>query len=160
MHEAFLFIFTTLASTQSFLLISVVIGSVLFLKRGSKVAGIFLGSVLGLSLSVVVLKNVFAAPRPSDALIEIASYAFPSGHAAGIIFLAITFAYLSHHVSNPIRYSVYVGLFILTCVIGLSRIYLNVHTPMQVAAGYAVGAVWGLAWVFCAEKIRRTASIT
>ncbi|NCN52569.1 phosphatase PAP2 family protein [Candidatus Parcubacteria bacterium] len=147
MSQTFLFFFTTLASTESFAILAILITLYLLLKYGRYSAGIFFGSYLGLALSVVILKNLFAVARPADALITLTSYAFPSGHAAGVMFLGVTGAYLSRTYSKPVRYTLYIVLAALVLAIGWSRLYLHVHTPLQVLGGYAVGALWALVWV-------------
>ena len=90
------------------------------------------------------LKLFFAKPRPQlwNPLIVEHSYSFPSGHALGSSvvygFLAVLLA--SHY---P-RYSI--GIYSVAVVIvgsiGLSRLFLGVHYPTDIIAGYAVGLLW------------------
>ena len=90
------------------------------------------------------MKLAFARPRPTLwlPLIREISYGFPSGHALGSLvlygFLAYVMACRYAQYARSI-YSVSVGLIAL---IGLSRLYLGVHYPTDIFAGYAVGFLW------------------
>ena len=90
------------------------------------------------------MKVVFARPRPTlwPPLIHEVSYGFPSGHAFGSSvlygFLAYVLAYRYPRQSRSI-YGVSIGLIAL---IGFSRLYLGVHYPTDILAGYLVGFLW------------------
>ncbi len=90
------------------------------------------------------MKLAFVRPRPMlwPRLIRETSYGFPSGHAMGSFvlygFLAYVLADRYPRQSRSI-YGIAVGLISL---IGLSRLYLGVHYPTDVLAGYAVGFLW------------------
>lgn len=90
------------------------------------------------------MKFAFARPRPLlwPRLIEEASYSFPSGHAMGSLVLYGFLAYLLGR-----RYPCQAGLITRMAIgligaIGLSRLYLGVHYPTDILAGYAVGGLW------------------
>ena len=108
----------------------------------------FVITATGLMFSTELLKNTFQTPRPVDALIETFGYAFPSGHAAGSMFLALTLCYFASSLKVPLRYLVYVLLVVATFAIGFSRFQLGVHTPFQIGAGYIVGIVFALVCIF------------
>jgi membrane-associated phospholipid phosphatase len=90
------------------------------------------------------MKLAFARPRPLlwPRLIEETSYGFPSGHALGALvlygFLADRLARRYPHKTRLI-YLIATGLI---SAIGLSRLYLGVHYPTDILAGYAVGLLW------------------
>lgn len=90
------------------------------------------------------LKLVFARPRPSlwTPLIQEHSYGFPSGHALGSLvlygFLAYILACWYPRQSRWI-YGIATSAIVL---IGFSRLYLGVHYPTDVAAGFSVGFLW------------------
>jgi membrane-associated phospholipid phosphatase len=90
------------------------------------------------------MKLFFARPRPAlwPRLINEISYSFPSGHALGSLVLYGFLAYLfAQHFPkwSPLIYSLAVGIIAL---IGLSRLYLGVHWPTDIIAGYSVGFLW------------------
>lgn len=91
------------------------------------------GTLLNLSL-----KQVFAAPRPDllPHLDLVRSYGFPSGHAAGNMIFFGALAMLAG------RRSAYVGMGLAIALIGISRVWLGVHWPSDVLAGWIEGLGW------------------
>jgi membrane-associated phospholipid phosphatase len=90
------------------------------------------------------LKLVFVRPRPLlwKQLIKEVSYSFPSGHALGSLVLYGFLAYLlglQFPRWSQLIYGLAAGLI---GAIGLSRLYLGVHYPTDVMAGYAIGFLW------------------
>ena len=90
------------------------------------------------------LKLVFAKPRPHlwTPLIVEHSYSFPSGHALGS---AVLYGFLAVLLAS--RYPRYrLGIFgvavVIVSAIGLSRLFLGVHYPTDIIAGYAIGLIW------------------
>jgi undecaprenyl-diphosphatase len=72
------------------------------------------------------------------------SYSFPSGHAlASLCFYGILAAVLSDRMrGRKPKFFIWLVASLLVGMIGLSRIYLGVHYPSDVIAGYLAGAVW------------------
>ncbi|HZK43521.1 MAG TPA: phosphatase PAP2 family protein [Syntrophomonadaceae bacterium] len=96
-----------------------------------------------------LLKEYFARPRPSGEHLTIAtSMSFPSGHAMLAIafygFIAYLLAKRIPSVNGKILSWILWGLFII--LIGLSRVYLNVHYPSDILAGYIFGGL--NLWIF------------
>jgi undecaprenyl-diphosphatase len=146
MDTAFLIFFTRAASTEGFLIACALLLVIISIHCGKRRALVFLGGAAGVMLSVQFLKELLQVARPVNSLIEVTGYAFPSGHAAGAAFIALTVCYLVRHHSRSVRYGVYVASFLSAFLIGLSRISFMVHTPIQVAAGFVIGILW--AYVF------------
>ena len=101
-------------------------------------------------LLVDVLKVVFGRERPPIAwhAVEVANASFPSGHALLSAIVYLTLATLVAHFADRRRVGVYAlaaGLF-LTLIVGASRVYLGVHWPTDVIAGWALGAAWAMLW--------------
>lgn len=85
-----------------------------------------------------LVKHLVARPRPSDKLVAIGGYSFPSGHTFGtalFVFLALHFL-LPHlkRISVKILWIFLGGFWIL--VIALTRIYLHVHYPTDTMASF------------------------
>ena len=100
-----------------------------------------------------LLKALIARPRPELAADQFAalgaeSYAFPSGHALSSAIFYGFFAYLLwRRVHRPWPRRLGVGvMLVMIALVGLSRVYLGVHWPSDVAGGYAIGILWLLLW--------------
>jgi undecaprenyl-diphosphatase len=98
------------------------------------------------------LKRGFARPRPAlvphGVLVHTAS--FPSGHAMLSAVVYLTLGAVLARVQPQRRLKAYVltVAVVLTMLVGLSRIYLGVHWPTDVLAGWVAGAAWAL-MVWC-----------
>lgn len=92
------------------------------------------------------LKTYFGRARP-DAFFDYSlpsSLSFPSGHAFGSVCFYGILAWLiaSRVPDKRAKIAIGVSAFVLIFFIGLSRIYLGVHYPSDVLAGYAAGLFW------------------
>lgn len=105
-------------------------------------ASVLLLSMGGIAAAVTVLKVIFARERPTDvgAIISETSFSFPSGHSMGSMGLALTAVLLLWPTKWRVPVLVTAVLYVLT--IGFSRLYLGVHYPTDVAAGWLLGAGW------------------
>lgn len=106
---------------------------------------VFLSVMSGLALSTA-LKSFFARPRPD--LVShgtyVLSHSFPSGHSlmSAMVYLTLA-ALITEVVSRKSLKSFFVILGMLfTFLIGFSRIYLGVHYPTDVLAGWSLGFAW------------------
>jgi len=102
------------------------------------------------SLMVDLLKNHVARARPDVVphLIEVQERSFPSGHATSSAVMYLTMAGLASQVirDRAARTYVIVCAMLLTGLIGFSRVYLGVHWPSDVLAGWCFGTLWALGW--------------
>lgn len=107
--------------------------------------------VLTLSaLSNVAIKQVVNRARPAhDHLVEVNTLSFPSGHSMSAMAFYGFLIYLTTRFSMPraVRIIILTALTGLIALIGVSRIYLGVHFPSDVAAGFLGGVLWV---TFCA----------
>ena len=98
-------------------------------------------SVMGVVVNLS-LKNLIQRPRPTLApLATVDGYSFPSGHALNALVFYALLAYLGLRFS-PHRWqrvAVVALAAALTLLIGISRVYLGVHYPSDVAAGFVAG---------------------
>tara|TARA_R110000824_G_scaffold401771_1_gene615625 strand:- start:315386 stop:315868 length:483 start_codon:yes stop_codon:yes gene_type:complete len=151
MSSQYTYIFTVLASTEGFLVVSGLILLSLLLRRNFRAAGLFLLTTIGAAVSTQLLKEYFMVARPENAPVQAAGYAFPSGHAMGAMYLALFAAYAASVFTKPIRYGFYLLAAGFALGIGMSRLQLGVHTPVQVFAGYAVAVFWVGVYIFCVD---------
>lgn len=139
MDSLYIFVFTKIASTGGFIVAVVILSAFLYYQRKRYEAFLFLTSSAILMAAVSVLKHLFAVPRPPNPIIEIDSYAFPSGHAAGAMFLALSIVYLTCRLPSRVHIATTLLVTSIVLLIGLSRVQLGLHTYMQVIAGFALG---------------------
>jgi membrane-associated phospholipid phosphatase len=123
----------------------ILIAYFLFVKKHKwysiKVPAIALSSVA----LMFVLKHLFGRARPLIPLLEEArGLSFPSGHALmSVTFYGLMIYLIWHNVKNPLLKWTSIGsLSVLVLLIGFSRIYLRVHYPTDVMAGFAMGFLW------------------
>jgi len=116
----------------------------------------------GMALSTL-LKLAFQRPRPD--LVphgaEVYTASFPSGHAMLSAVTYLTLAALLIQVQVQWRAKTYVlALAILvTLLIGVSRVYLGVHWPTDVLAGWCIGAAWALLCWLAALALQRNRQV-
>lgn len=111
--------------------------------------GLFAGIALGGSaLLNLGAKQLFARERPSlwESIAPESSYSFPSGHAMGSMTLAMVLVLLAWHTRWRGWIAVPMAGFVV--LVGLSRVYLGVHYPSDILAGWAAACAWtALVWL-------------
>jgi undecaprenyl-diphosphatase len=124
-----------------------VVGYLLLCRMNGAALLVVLAALGGWCLSTL-LKHAFDRPRPG--LVTHLSHAytssFPSGHSmlSAVIYLTLG-ALLSRFVRRLRRRLYILGVAILlTTLVGVSRVYLGVHYPTDVLAGWSVGLVWAM----------------
>lgn len=134
--------------------VSVILIGAFLMKRHEREA-ILVTFILGMGVVLnYILKLVTQRPRPDlGPLVTENFYSFPSGHAMNSFIFYTTFAYFFHHFTGNKKWTFWVSVFssLLIFMIGLSRIYLGVHYPSDVLAGYIAGFIWFVS-VLIAEK--------
>jgi YegS/Rv2252/BmrU family lipid kinase len=110
-------------------------------------AGVWVVAVmLGASLTTYFLKGVLERRRPvwPNPVTTLSTFSFPSGHATGIaaaagVVLVLTWALVRR---PALRGALVAGALGVALLVGADRIFLGVHNPSDVLAGYAVGGLW------------------
>lgn len=104
-------------------------------------------------ISGVVVSNAlkigFNRPRPFlDNTPEVFTASFPSGHAtmSAVVFLTLGAILAAHEPRRSLRMLFIGAAIVLTLVVGLSRVYLGVHYPTDVIAGWCLGTAWAILW--------------
>ena len=141
---------TALGSYAFIIIVVVSAAGYLLLVRKYAMTGLVLAAVVGGMLISNLLKHGFDRPRPDiDYAPQVFSPSFPSGHATLSAVVFLTLGGLLTRANLDWRVKVYfLGLaVVLTMVVGMSRIYLGVHYPSDVVAGWCVGMAWAfLCW--------------
>ncbi|MDM9380078.1 phosphatase PAP2 family protein [Chlorogloeopsis sp. ULAP01] len=124
----------------------------LFYKRGIEATSLGIAAVGALGLNYW-LKILFARARPAlwDWIIHVGHHSFPSGHAMGSMVIYGFLAYVLAKQFPQWRRQIFASMTGLIIAIGFSRLYLGVHWPTDVAAGYAAGLVWLIACIIGME---------
>lgn len=107
--------------------------------------------VLGSLFLNLILKGMFGRERPSiEHLVEAMGQSYPSGHSMVSFSFYGLLIYLAcinlKNIYIKVILSMLLGLLILS--IGTSRIYLGVHYPSDVLAGFAIGSFWLIACIY------------
>ncbi|HEY6273559.1 MAG TPA: phosphatase PAP2 family protein [Terriglobales bacterium] len=129
------------------LIVELVIALAVFLYLGWRYAAAWLAvSVAGALVLDLVLKYSFQRPRPQPFFGAAPhSYSFPSGHAlCSFCFYGVLAGLIAARTRSMfLRVSVGIIAAVLVAAIGISRIYLGMHYPSDVIAGYLGAAIWG-----------------
>ncbi|NOT89497.1 MAG: phosphatase PAP2 family protein [Lysobacter sp.] len=105
--------------------------------------GLFAGiAIIGSALLNLSTKQIFARDRPSlwESIAPETTFSFPSGHAMGSATIAWVLLLLAWHTSW--RWPVAVMVAGFAGMVAFSRVYLGVHYPSDILAGWAAASVW------------------
>jgi undecaprenyl-diphosphatase len=113
--------------------------------------GVFVAIASGGALFInAALKEVFQRPRPEVVphLREVMTMSFPSGHALTSAVVYLTLGALSMRIAERrlTKFYCMAMAMLVTVLVGVSRVYLGVHYPTDVLAGWLIGLSWAL---FC-----------
>ncbi|URW74722.1 phosphatase PAP2 family protein [Sphingomonas donggukensis] len=141
---------TALGGGPVLTMVVVLVAVFLLLKRQYRPAALVVVATASGGVAISVAKWFFARARPDlvDHMVAVASKSFPSGHAGNSAIVYLTLASLLFPVIREARLRVFVVAVALLLVgaIGVSRVYLGVHWPSDVLAGWLFGALWALGW--------------
>jgi undecaprenyl-diphosphatase len=132
----------------------------LLLAGRKRFAVLVIGCAVGTLLVMLMLKGLYERPRPSivTAIDPPGDESFPSGHSMISSALYLTLGSLIARALPKRRlriFAVVTGAF-LALLIGVSRLYLGVHYPTDVLAGWTVGCAWALVCGIVARKLSTT----
>lgn len=146
--DTFAVILTQFGGVIGVVVLTIGIAAILWGRGKRRMAALLAFGVSGAVTLNLLLKVVFQRDRPQlwERLVTENSYSFPSGHAMASSALALSIMVICW----PTRWrwvGVAVGL-VFMFVIGLTRLYLGVHYPSDVLAGWMVSAAWIAAMVY------------
>jgi len=153
---------TALGGTAVLTIVTLVMLGYLLLAGRRATALLVTVAVGGGVLLSNLLKAAFERPRPDlvSHLVDINSLSFPSGHAMMSTVTWLTLGALLATVQSTRRMKVYVLAVgaTLAVLVGVSRVYLGVHWPTDVLAGWCIGAAWALGCWLVAGWLQRRRS--
>lgn len=140
-----------------FVFVAVVIYLLLIRKRAA--AALMAASVIGGTIISTLLKIGFDRPRPDLAsTARVFTASFPSGHAtlSAVTFLTIGALLSRSGTDSRVKFYFMAVSVFLTIAVGVSRVYLGLHYPTDVLAGWTVGSAWAmLCWIVAMWLQRR-----
>lgn len=143
--------FFVLTQFGSIHVLSLLILGFLVFRRYNAVVRLLLTSMMAYLVSGFA-KDIWGRARPNELLagVENLDYivrgpGFPSGHTALVTAMAFVVA---RYVPSRYRWV----LFALIAFVGVSRLYLGIHAPLDIVGGFAIG--WGAYALFCYVRIR------
>ena len=139
---------TSLGGTAVLTIVTIIAAGFLALDGKTHMALFLCASVLGGVAASTVLKDVFHRPRPDlvPYSVYVSGASFPSGHSMMSAVTYLTLGALLARSQERKRIKAYfllVAIF-LTFSVGVTRVYLGVHWPTDVLAGWTAGSVWAL----------------
>ncbi|MEG4026193.1 MULTISPECIES: phosphatase PAP2 family protein [unclassified Microcoleus] len=153
LRDRIMLAFTFLGEPNLLLALSVSLGIILWWrKHNSEATTIAVTGAGALGLNIL-LKQLFARARPQlwERAVEVKFYSFPSGHAMISMVVYGLLGYLLGSRFPKQRWWIYSLTVVLIAAIGLSRLYLGVHWPTDVIAGYMAGFIWLIACILSLE---------
>jgi undecaprenyl-diphosphatase len=154
---------TALGSGVDLTLASTTLVGYLCLNRRFRAAGYLIASVGSGLLLCRLLKDLFVRRRPTAVahLTHFDPESFPSGHSMGSAIVYLTLGgIISRQFGGWITKTYFLSVALLiTLLVGLSRVYLGVHYPSDVLAGWAAGSLWSSACTQAARWLQRQGAV-
>ena len=150
---------TAIGGIAALSLVTAAVSGYLLICRKYGALALLVGATLGGLLLSTLLKERFDRPRPAvvphKSLVMTSS--FPSGHSLNSAVVYLTLGALLAGLCRERRLKLYffsVAL-LLTFLVGVSRVYMGVHYPTDVLAGWCAGLAWALLCGLVARRLRR-----
>ncbi|ANC88380.1 MAG: phosphatase PAP2 family protein [Sphingomonas aquatilis] len=139
------------------LIVTLVVGFLLVQRLWLTALATVLATLTG-GWVIELVKGMVLRARPElvPHLVSANGYSFPSGHATASAVCYLTLAALAGQVTpdRAARLYLLVAAVLLVGAIGCSRVYLGVHWPSDVLAGWSFGTLWALGWWTATARAR------
>ncbi|MCT2560197.1 phosphatase PAP2 family protein [Tsuneonella sp. YG55] len=151
--------FTSLGSTAVLTLITFLVAGYLVAIRKFAMSAFLVASIAVGAIVNFLIKLALARPRPElvPHLVTVNSASFPSGHSmsSATVYLTLAILLARSEDSRRVRSYLIACAILLTLLVGTSRVYLGVHWPSDVLAGWSVGAMWAAGCALAAKLFAR-----
>ena len=130
-------------------------------KRWHYVFGL-IATVLGSTVAAFIIKELVERPRPAAPIFAYVetSFSFPSGHATRAAAFFIFLLWVIWDSLSPMWRRVATGVVaLLILAIGFSRLYLGVHYPSDVIAGYLIGAIFVIVGIKVTKELLKKSGV-
>ncbi len=149
---------TALGGPTVLVLVAALAAGLLIVQRHWLTLALVIGGTISGSIVVTLVKALVGRTRPTvtDHLVAAYNASFPSGHAANSACVYLTLALLLLQITEHRavrRYGLGAAVLLVTAI-GCSRVYLGVHWPSDVLAGWTFGGLWAVAWWAIGAAIR------
>lgn len=143
--DRFFVLFSNLGYMYGVVPVDIALIAVLFIRRHLRAATFASMAVVGSALLNLSAKRIFTRDRPSiwESITPEVTWSFPSGHAMGSATLAAVVIVLAWH--TRWRWPATAAMSAFVVLVGISRVYLGVHYPSDILAGWAVASAWAAA---------------
>jgi undecaprenyl-diphosphatase len=154
---------TALGGVAALCLLTAAVAGYLLICRKYRALVLLVAATGGGLVLSTVLKDSFSRPRPTVVphLSYVSTSSFPSGHSMLSAVVYLTLGSLLAGLVRERRLKVYfLGVaLVLTFLVGLSRMYVGVHYPTDVLAGWSAGLAWALLCSLAAHRLRRRGAV-
>lgn len=148
---------TALGGVTVLTLVTLTAFGMALLSGRRKLAWCGLAAVIAGTALTGVLKNGYNRPRPSlvEHAVWVANPSFPSGHStmSAVVYLTLGILVARTQQRRLVRVFIVAISMALTVLVGCSRIYLGVHWPTDVVAGWLLGGAWAVLFWLVAMQV-------
>jgi undecaprenyl-diphosphatase len=154
---------TALGGFTFLTLLTLAISGYLWLRRMYSAMLFLLAAVIGGLLVSTLLKSAFDRPRPEIVthLSSVYTSSFPSGHSMLSATVYLTLGALLARFVSEFRFKAYflIVALTLTGMVGISRVFMGVHYPTDVLAGWVAGLSWAILCWLVARYLQRRGAV-
>jgi undecaprenyl-diphosphatase len=154
---------TALGGVAVLSLTTVFVAGYLLIVRKYHAMWLVLAATLGGLLISTLLKHLIDRARPDlvPHLSHVYTSSFPSGHSMLSAVVYLTLGALLTRLASERRVKLYflAAALLLTFLVGVSRVYMGVHYPTDVLAGWTAGLVWALLCWLVARYLQRRGAV-
>jgi undecaprenyl-diphosphatase len=144
-----------------FLVTAMVTGYLLMVRKYHAMWLVLIATAGGLLVSSI-LKRAFNRPRPDvDHYAYVYTSSFPSGHSmlSAVVYLTLGSLLTRIVPQRAVKVYVIVVALLLTLLVGVSRVYMGVHYPTDVLAGWTAGLVWAMLCWMVARSLQKRGKV-
>jgi len=151
---------TSLGSNVVLMLMTLAVAGYLWIDRNRRIAVyVVVAAVSGIVVSLL-LKEIINRPRPDVVphLAKVFTSSFPSGHSmvSAVVYLTLGAVLAASVRARPLKVYVLSVAIAMSGLVGASRVYLGVHYPTDVLAGWMAGLAWALLCYLVAYRWSRS----